>query len=317
MTIGRTYYAAYAGAAAFSAAFAIWGIWQFQKRRGAERKRCESILRSRNRVKASQVYEPPKTSDGSRRKRVLFLRHGESEYNTSDAKIFTEDPPLTAAGEEQAAAVRAQLQSLARTTGLKVDAVVTSPMQRAIRTAQIVNEGLDAPLVVTPLHSERVCEACDVGSCTSKLQARYPALDFSECKGEEWWAKKEMVAYLEGNYDHHLAAIQQRARLFSSWIENRPEHTLLVVGHGSFFAAVLGQRIDRCRLYDCQWPPPFFPPLTTTSRYMQRDALSQTGRPALISPGQMDQFALQAEDRTPRNRSPWGPGGSFLSGLGF
>jgi len=76
--------------------------------------------------------------------RLYFVRHGEStanllrEFSNSGFKH-----PLTEKGVEQARAVARAL------SGLQVEQIYSSPVMRAVQTAQILAESLQAPLEVT------------------------------------------------------------------------------------------------------------------------------------------------------------------------
>jgi phosphohistidine phosphatase len=87
--------------------------------------------------------------------RVYFLRHGKA-LSRAD---WTEDDdlrPLTVAGE---ALVRAEAQAMKR-MGLDVGIIVTSPLARARRTAEIVAEELD--LGEHLLEDERLAHGFDL-----------------------------------------------------------------------------------------------------------------------------------------------------------
>lgn len=77
--------------------------------------------------------------------RLVLLRHGESVANA--AKEFTGrvDVDLTAHGEEQAR----RAAHLLGEAGLRPDVVLTSPMLRALRTAQAVRAELDLEVPLT------------------------------------------------------------------------------------------------------------------------------------------------------------------------
>ncbi|MDQ2942697.1 MAG: histidine phosphatase family protein [Candidatus Dormibacteraeota bacterium] len=62
---------------------------------------------------------------------IYLARHGETEWSKNGRHTGNTDLPLTAAGEEKAAALRPRLASL------HFDAVYSSPMQRAKRTAEL------------------------------------------------------------------------------------------------------------------------------------------------------------------------------------
>lgn len=103
-------------------------------------------------------------------RRFFWARHGQAEHNVLiDAGRKAEgrgllDPPLTEAGREQAAGLAASLAALslpeqgaeAVADGIQsqVDVVVTSPMTRALETAEIAVGTAEVPVIVTSLHTE-------------------------------------------------------------------------------------------------------------------------------------------------------------------
>ncbi|MEO6015380.1 MAG: histidine phosphatase family protein [Devosia sp.] len=77
--------------------------------------------------------------------RLYFARHGESEANVSG--IFSNRGwmhPLTALGHQQANALAARMQAE------KLTAIYSSPLMRAIETAEIVGRVLDLPVTAEP-----------------------------------------------------------------------------------------------------------------------------------------------------------------------
>ncbi|MDQ1403286.1 MAG: 2,3-bisphosphoglycerate-dependent phosphoglycerate mutase [Actinomycetota bacterium] len=69
--------------------------------------------------------------------RVLLLRHGQSTWNAQGRWQGWADPPLSDAGETQAKAAAALL------AGFRFDRVVSSDLERARRTAEIISAELD------------------------------------------------------------------------------------------------------------------------------------------------------------------------------
>ena len=94
-------------------------------------------------------------------KKMLFMRHGQSEANAK--KVYAGSSPhvqLTQLGEQQAAAAGRDL------IGHEVDAIVASPLDRAIQTAKIaaVEMGFVENLIIT---DERLHEI-NVGTLTGQ-----------------------------------------------------------------------------------------------------------------------------------------------------
>lgn len=76
--------------------------------------------------------------------RILLLRHGQTDWNIDRRFQGNTDIPLNNTGREQIRAALPELQNLAA-TGVSIDGVVSSPLSRAIESAQIVAEGLNVP----------------------------------------------------------------------------------------------------------------------------------------------------------------------------
>ena len=96
--------------------------------------------------------------------RVYFLRHGKAE-NRAEWRGSDDERPLTAEGEE---AMRREAEAL-RALGLAPDVIVTSPLARARRTAEIVAEGLG--LSGRLVEDERLAHGFDVRRLEQVLAA--------------------------------------------------------------------------------------------------------------------------------------------------
>lgn len=82
--------------------------------------------------------------------RVLLVRHGQSTWNAEGRWQGQADPPLSAVGERQAREAIAALRRLG-----SFDAVLTSPLRRARRTAELLAAGAGLP---APAPDERLME---------------------------------------------------------------------------------------------------------------------------------------------------------------
>jgi 2,3-bisphosphoglycerate-dependent phosphoglycerate mutase len=81
---------------------------------------------------------------------IILLRHGESEGNALGYYQGQADFPLTSTGREQAAALAERWAIEA----VQFDRIITSPLQRARATAEIIAARLDAPLELNPTWME-------------------------------------------------------------------------------------------------------------------------------------------------------------------
>jgi len=70
---------------------------------------------------------------------ILFIRHGETDYNRRHVRCGGDvDIPLTEHGERQARQAAETLRAYAT----RIDAIVTSPLRRTLRTAELVQKTL-------------------------------------------------------------------------------------------------------------------------------------------------------------------------------
>ena len=99
--------------------------------------------------------------------RILLARHGETDWNRDNRFQGHADPPLNDAGRKQAATLAASL------AGEQLDAVYSSPLRRAVETADVVA----APHGLEPTPVEALREV-DVGSwqglTRTEIESRYP-----------------------------------------------------------------------------------------------------------------------------------------------
>ncbi len=79
---------------------------------------------------------------------LLLIRHGETALNVTRV-LQPADTPLSARGIAQAEALASRLMSM------NVEAIVSSDLPRALRTAQAIAAATGAPIETTPLLQER------------------------------------------------------------------------------------------------------------------------------------------------------------------
>jgi broad specificity phosphatase PhoE len=185
-------------------------------------------------------------------RQILFLRHGEGVHNAS-RKWSILDPPLTEKGEDQAAAL-AGSEMLA-----DCELLVVSPLSRAIQTAVRAlpwastwsstgaadaaggpSEG-SRRVVLTALHSERYSAPCDGGQTKTALAEALPCL-------REWEGFAELAEDWSPTMENDHQWLQERVPRFKQWLAEQPELRVVVVGHGAFFKACLGEGMGNCEI---------------------------------------------------------------------
>ncbi|KNY23236.1 histidine phosphatase family protein [Methylobacterium sp. ARG-1] len=176
--------------------------------------------------------------------RIICIRHGESTFNAarrlggSDPGLL--DARLTPRGQAQAREARERLKDI------PFELVVVSPLTRAIETAAILfGEHPSQPRVlVEVLHRECQESSCDVGRAASEIAAEFPHLDVGHLP-EVWWHAEPGCEV--GGYPvepRHL--FDARVAGFRDWLRARPETTIAVVGHGTFFYHLTGTFLENC-----------------------------------------------------------------------
>lgn len=148
--------------------------------------------------------------------RLLLLRHGQTELSVHRRYSGRGDPVLTPLGEAQAAGAAARLAAVPGIAG-----VLTSPLARARRTAEVVAAAVGVPLVVR----DGLVET-DFGS--------WEGLTFAEARERDpqrhgSWLSSADVAPPDGEsfaeVGRRVAA--ERATILTEY----PERTLVLVSH--------------------------------------------------------------------------------------
>ena len=162
--------------------------------------------------------------------RLLLLRHGQSEWNAKGLWQGQADPPLTPHGEEQARAAAAWL------IGHGFTGVVSSPQQRARRTAELLAEvlGLPEPELDDDLREREVGDWS--GKSHDEINRLWPGqLDA--------WRQGELDRPANGEFDRDF--LERVTRVLNRLVDRPEDETLLVVTHGGVIHTVgkaLGSR---------------------------------------------------------------------------
>ena len=182
-------------------------------------------------------------------KLVDLIRHGQSTFNAAYAETGSDplhyDARLTPLGHAQVAAARETL----RTTDYEL--IVTSPFSRAIETTLGLFGSSAAPILVEALHRERLESSCDIGRPAAALAQDFPSLAFDHLD-DPWWhdcAEKDALGHAI-EPQHVFAA---RLADFRAWLVARPERSIAVVGHGTFFFHLTGVPFVNCGVL--RWTP--------------------------------------------------------------
>jgi len=165
---------------------------------------------------------------------IFLARHGESDWNVEKRFQGHSDRPLTERGREQAHALADLLASE------KIDAVYTSPLSRALETAEIVAARAGLEPVALPELRE-----VDTGSWSGlsrvDVEARFPEGFARWRSGGSGWEDGETYQQMA---ERVIGALRTIA-------EDHPNGRVLIISHGgpirAIHAAAEGVAIDDYR----------------------------------------------------------------------
>lgn len=162
-------------------------------------------------------------------KRVLIVRHGETDYNATRRYQGYLDIPLNTIGQEQAQKLGVYLKD----GGWELDAIYSSDLKRAYGTAQEIATvlGMD---VVNEVRLREINVGIFQGKTREEIQAQHP---------EEWAQWRTDDGFVAPNGESRL---QLRARAYEAWqevTEQDDASTIMLVAHGGTIRQLMEQLI--------------------------------------------------------------------------
>lgn len=154
----------------------------------------------------------------------LFIRHGETDWNRANRLQGHTDIPLNQTGMEQAMQAAEQLVAGQR-SGRVIDMIVSSPMQRALKTAEIISERLALPIHTDAGLMER-CFGVYEGASQQDVPEQYRVQD-------DLWATQ-----MPEGAESHRVLYDRAAQAMHGWIDTHADKTILFVSHGAVFSVL-------------------------------------------------------------------------------
>ncbi|MDL4840495.1 histidine phosphatase family protein [Aquibacillus rhizosphaerae] len=149
---------------------------------------------------------------------ICLIRHGETEWNHLGKIQGKTDIPLNETGKKQAKACRDHLE------GSDWDLIISSPLQRAKQTAEIINEKLNLPLIEMEIFQER---------------------SFGDAEGLTLQVRQEL--YPNGEYPGMESKVSLTDRVMNGMeevIATYPNQKILLVAHGAVINEILSVMSD-------------------------------------------------------------------------
>ncbi|EAL62518.1 phosphoglycerate/bisphosphoglycerate mutase family protein [Dictyostelium discoideum AX4] len=216
----------------------------------------------------SNIIENQILIDGANsisKKKVYFIRHGQSTFNIAylannkvDPYLF--DARLTEEGEKQANELSENVEKYLQ----DVELIISSPLTRALCTTRrgfgkFLKENSNIKCLVSPLHSETVITSDDNGRPRSIIEKENPDFNFGDLQ-ERWWYLPSSIKddlsidtelYFKTNgYKEPIESILHRIEEFKKFLLSRNESTIAVVGHSDFFYHFFDRSIPHMK--NCQ-----------------------------------------------------------------
>ncbi|MEP6620890.1 MAG: histidine phosphatase family protein, partial [bacterium] len=169
---------------------------------------------------------------------IVLIRHGETDWNAGGRCQGTTDIPLNARGRDQIAQLARQLANVT------FDAAFTSPLQRAVASAELVLA--ERPLAITPVPALAELSYGDVTGATDEA---WPD------GVRERWARTPWDVAFEGG--ESLARVHERATpAWDEIVESQAGRLVLVSGHGHVNRVLLlhATRRDRAEFWNIAQP---------------------------------------------------------------
>lgn len=158
---------------------------------------------------------------------VYLVRHAENPANiTKEFSCRKVDYPLTQKGILQAQ------QTAVYFRDERIDAIYSSPLKRAVQTAEIIGNALDLPVTVIEHFREMNVGDLEDGPPTLENWA------FHDRIVAEWLRGSYTVAF-PGGEDYLTLLDRMRAGLTTA-LRGREDQRIVIVGHGGIFTATIG-----------------------------------------------------------------------------
>ncbi|SDZ90762.1 alpha-ribazole phosphatase [Lachnospiraceae bacterium NK3A20] len=166
--------------------------------------------------------------------KIWITRHGQTELNRKMLMQGRSDSPLNETGIAQARAMRKKIGDV------HFDAVYSSPLQRARKTATIIGDVDESDIIVDP----RIIEV-DFGRYEMHLYYLLgPAMTF-------YWLLPELLPAPKSV--EPVASMVARSRSFLQELEQQSYENVLVACHGGIMRALCGYLDDKKN--DIMWRP--------------------------------------------------------------
>ena len=144
---------------------------------------------------------------------ICLVRHGETDWNVKGIIQGQTDIPLNKLGEDQAK----QCGTYLKTQSFEV--IISSPLKRARKTTEIINDSLNLPIIYNNNLKERYFGIAE-GKTKTELMKQYPKKIYPKQESRLALNKRVMTA-------------------LNNIIKNYPNSRILIIAHGAVINSIL------------------------------------------------------------------------------
>ncbi len=157
--------------------------------------------------------------------RIILVRHGQTEWNRAERFRGLADVPLNEIGLAQAEATGRRVAS-----GWQVSAVYSSPLARAVKTAEAIARPFNLPVRLQPLLTD-IDYGEWQGLSPDEVRANWPVI-------LDIWYNAPGLAKIPGG--ESLFVVQARGMtVVRELVDKHPTQTIVLVGHTVINRAIL------------------------------------------------------------------------------
>ena len=162
------------------------------------------------------------------KKKIYWIRHGESLSNVSDLNHNIIDPDLTSNGMKQCEELKKKIQF--DNLYNQIELIVVSPLTRSLETSKNIFDKLifKTKFICLEEIREHIDKPCHKRKKKNILIKKYKFIDFSNLEHENDFLYENFNGLETKN------EVINRCIKFIRWLKNRREKNIFVVTHGNF-----------------------------------------------------------------------------------
>lgn len=175
---------------------------------------------------------------------IYLTRHGETQWNIENRLQGSKNSQLTDKGIEHAIMLGDRLRNI------DFSAIYTSPLERALQTANYIKSDKDVPIYTIENLKEM-----NFGDWEGKTKDEIEAVDNYKNEYHNFWHIPQMYNHKPHNGEGLITFKRRVEEVLSKVISSNSDGNILIVTHAVVIKAILSFTMDIST--DKMWDPPF------------------------------------------------------------